>query len=661
MNSILSKKNKLAALFFVSVTTFIVYLPALKNGFVNWDDYSYIVQNRKITSMGIDFFQWAFFNFHMSNWHPLIWISYAVDYALWGLNPMGYHLVNIILHSINSLLVTLLSFQLLEYYRRMKLISAPGFPVLSDEGIFIAGLVSGLLFGLHPIHVESVAWVSERKDVLYSFFFLLSLMSYMRYAYNARQETGMQNKIWLTDRHYLWTIGLFFLSILSKPMAITLPVVLCILDWYPFERFNKGSIKRVLLEKAPFFLIAFDLSITTILAQSYNFAMKSTADFPLEARVLVGFKSLIDYILNVLWPFSLSPLYPFPDNVSFISVQYTAGFIAVIFFTTVLLLKKNKLWLSVWFYYFLTLLPVLGFVKVGISAMADRYMYLPSLSFFFAAGLLLAVGIDKICFKYPAKKTLIIAGLFVCVIFVFVLFSFLTIKQVAVWKDSVVLWEYTTKMLRERGEQYYKKSFDAYNGLAMAYADTGRSEDAINELKINAYRTSPDSIHLYNSLGIIYQKTGRYGEAIESFKAALKIYPFNNTIINNLSIAYINDKQPEKAIIELNNSLKINPVFYLTHHSLGLAYMAQGRISEAVEKFWITLKLKPEYAPALDNFVEALIKRGLSYESDKQFDNAKKAFNDAMAADPNNKKLSEYEVKKHLEALDNILVGKSPK
>jgi hypothetical protein len=203
----------------VALLTLLVYLPALQNEFVDWDDNVYIFDNPYIRSLDMAFFKWAFWGFHAANWHPLTWASHALDYAVWGLNPLGHHLTSISLHALNTFLVVALVTRLLDAYNTKQ-----NRPALNDRMVLIAAATTGLLFGLHPVHVESVAWVSERKDVLCALFFLLSLLSYLSYVSSNTQKT------------YLLSLGFFVLALLSKPMAVTLPVVLLILDWYPYGR-----------------------------------------------------------------------------------------------------------------------------------------------------------------------------------------------------------------------------------------------------------------------------------------------------------------------------------------------------------------------------------------------------------------------------------------
>jgi hypothetical protein len=246
---------------FISLITILVYLPALQNDFVNWDDDEYVYENPNIQHIGLQSIRWMFTTFHASNWHPLTWLSHAIDYAVWGLNPAGHHLTSIVLHGINTFLVVILIMLLLQLARDKY---RTGVTIEENKQSFdtsiIAAAVTGLLFGLHPVHVESVVWVSERKDVLYSFFFLMSVLVYMQYTVSVH-----------TKRTLLYTLCLLFfiLSLLSKPMAVTLPAVLIILDVYPLGRLEIGSkrLRIIFMEKVPFVALGFASSFVTIAAQ----------------------------------------------------------------------------------------------------------------------------------------------------------------------------------------------------------------------------------------------------------------------------------------------------------------------------------------------------------------------------------------------------------
>ncbi|MGD0283667.1 MAG: hypothetical protein ABSB95_15050, partial [Dissulfurispiraceae bacterium] len=352
----------------VSLLTFSVYLSCIHNEFVAWDDDHYIYENLHLHPLNAAFFRWAFSAFYAANWHPLTWVSHALDYAVWGLNPLGHHLTNNILHAVNTFIVVVLVVKLLETWHASRQQNPARHP---SQDLIIAA-VTGLLFGLHPLHVESVAWVSERKDLLCAMFFLLSVLAY-------------------TNKHYLLVVFLFALALLSKPMAVSLPAVLLILDWHPFNRISSvKSFLSAFLEKLPLIALSIVSSVLTVLAQKAEGAMQPFEVTPLSSRVLVAAESLLSYLWKMVWPVNLIPYYSYPGNVSLFSAEYFLSVIIVFGITAacLIMVKKQKLWLAAWGYYVITLLPVLGIVQVGGQAMADRYTYLPSLGPFILIGLI---------------------------------------------------------------------------------------------------------------------------------------------------------------------------------------------------------------------------------------------------------------------------------
>ncbi|MGD0885158.1 MAG: hypothetical protein ABSA46_09855, partial [Thermodesulfovibrionales bacterium] len=370
---------------FVSLITFAIYLSSLRNDFVIWDDGLYVINNLHIRSLNWAFFQWAFSGFYAGNWHPLTWVSHAFDYAVWGLNPMGHHLTNNILHAMNTFLVVLLCIKLLEMWKERSMPEAAS-PFLDERRIMIAAGVTGLLFGLHPLHVESVAWVAERKDLLCGLFFLLSISAYVKHIRALVSEPLEKKKAasLFFNRSYLVSLVFFVLALLSKPMAVSLPVVLLLLDWYPFQRIcSWKSFRDSGLEKLPFIACSLISSILTIMAQRTGGATGMMGFVPLRARMLVAAKAFVDYLGKIAVPVDLSPYYPYPklQEVTLVSPQYLFAVIFVVGLTAILLVaaKKQRVWLSAWGYYVVTLIPVIGIVQVGSQAMADRYMYLPSL------------------------------------------------------------------------------------------------------------------------------------------------------------------------------------------------------------------------------------------------------------------------------------------
>ena len=264
----MNKRTKYIIAFSVAVVTFIVFLPALQNEFLNWDDIEYISGNSFIRSLDTQLLKSAFLEFHAWNWHPLTWLSHAVDYSVWGLNPLGHHLTNNILHALNTLLVVLLVMRLIGVFKKTAGNNALSQPFLHDRTIMITGAATGLLFGLHPLHVESVAWAAERKDLLCAFFFLLTIITYAHYVIEISARTSVNYASRFFNRKYLYALGFFILSLLSKPMAVTLPFVLLILDWYPFKRIQSlKTFWTTSIEKLPFLALALISSVLTVLAQ----------------------------------------------------------------------------------------------------------------------------------------------------------------------------------------------------------------------------------------------------------------------------------------------------------------------------------------------------------------------------------------------------------
>jgi hypothetical protein len=367
----------------VAFITFMVYFPTFNNDFVNWDDNVYVYENQGIRSIDFWFLKWSFTAVVSSNWHPLTMFSHALDYALWGLDPWGHHLTSIIFHTFNTLLVFILVVRLSEYRRAGETGISSDFAGPGKKAL-IAGIVTALLFGIHPVHVESVAWVSERKDVLSAFFFLLSVLAYLKYTSSRDSKRSI---------FYGACLILFIMALMSKPMAVTLPVVLLILDCYPLGRLTLGGGLRgarwLVIEKVPFFVLSLLSSLITLWAQHTSGAITTLGVTPLTTRILVAMRAYVFYIYKMVLPTDLAPFYPYPRTVEFFAVEYSVSFILLIVITSLCLWssKRNGLFLAVWFYYLVTLIPVIGIVRVGLQAAADRYTYLPSLGPFLLAGL----------------------------------------------------------------------------------------------------------------------------------------------------------------------------------------------------------------------------------------------------------------------------------
>jgi hypothetical protein len=494
----------------IFLITVVMYAPVLNNDFVNFDDNEYVFKNNYIRSLDLHALRWMLTAFHASNWHPLTWLSHAADYAVWGLNPFGHHVTNIILHGLNTFLVFLLVVQLMPATRKIAAFSAssPRFLPSPVQSLIAAG-VTALLFGIHPLHVESVAWVAERKDLLCAFFFLVTLCSYLFYTASAD-----------TKSRWAWFAVCVVLSaaaLMAKPMAVTLPLVMLLLDIYPLQRiaFSEGAHRtlRLLLEKIPFFLLSAVSIILTVMAQHAGGAFKTLERIPLHSRLLNALHSVFFYLTKMLWPVKLVPFYPFPATVHYFDPAYAiSGILAVSVSAGCLWLWKrgNRLPGTAWAYYLITLLPVAGIVQVGGQAAADRYTYLPSLSIFLLAGL----GFAHMVGGRDRRKRMVMSGGLLALIIV-ILFAQLTVQQVKVWQDSETLWKYFITSFPGR---MYRAHYD----LGNIYYERGMFYEAITEYE-NAIAIHPNFPEAHNSLGNAYYKISNYSDAALHFEKALAL------------------------------------------------------------------------------------------------------------------------------------------
>jgi tetratricopeptide (TPR) repeat protein len=576
----------------LAVITLLVYLPVLRNGFVNWDDDRYIFENLHIRSLDAGFLRWAFLDFYASNWHPLTWFSHAIDYAIWGLNPLGHHLTSIILHAINTGLVVLVVASLLQSAReRTVLRSSACFP--DDQAILIAAGMTGLLFGIHPVHVESVAWVMERKDLLCALFFLLSIMSYGKATSHSGQGTEQTR---LKFGALVPSLVFFLLALLSKPMAVTLPVVLLILDWYPFQRI--GTLKALWsagVEKIPFFGLSLASSLITILAQGSGGAIQSLDVIPFTTRLLVAMRSLLAYVGKMLLPIDLLPYYPYPVKVSLVSPEYmlSIGLVFGITAACVALAGKQKVWLSAWGYYVVTLIPVLGIIQVGGQSMADRYTYLPSLGPFLVAGVMTASVLARIKIGKPYRIGEFLRSSTAAVIIVLPL-SYLTVQQIRVWHDSISLWN---KVLEKEPEV----NIAAVN-RGIAYMKLGRFDRALDDLS-RVLERRPDEKAFYNR-AILYTKLGLLAQATDDYSSAIVVDPQFYDAYNNRGVLFAKQGQLDRAFSDYTEAISLRPSSIKAYVNRGLLFDQTGRIDLALADFDKAIALDP-------GSVDAYYDRGL--------------------------------------------------
>lgn len=525
------RKAAIGAALLSALITFIIYLPSLTNGFVAWDDPKYVYENMGIRTLDLAFFKRAFTEVYFSNWHPLTMISYAVDYALWGLNPLGYHLENNIFHGVNTALVAVLSVRLIAIARP-----------LSAPAAFAAGFVPALLFGIHPLHVESVAWVSERKDVLCAMFFMASILFYLRYAQKGKALC------------YGLSLLAFALAIMSKSMAVTLPAVLLLLDFYPLKRFAsaKGVLKAV-AEKVPFMVICAFAAVGAIYSQTS--AIASLDSIPMDIRFISALRSLAFYLEKFFVPVGLAPFYPFPAEFDPFRPDYLVTYAVLAGISVVCLAAiRYRMFIVAWLYFLGTLLPVIGLVQVGVQASADRYMYLPSLSLLVLLGAGAALIIEK-------NSKPLLAFLLGFISLATVGLSYATVTQIAIWKDSLTLWDHELRLypdanipLMNRGAALVKMgefergmkdldravllapgSRNARYNRALALKTLGRYREALDDL--NAAISVRADADLYNNRGNVLKRLGDHAGAVESYRKSLELDPGSRATYFNLALA----------------------------------------------------------------------------------------------------------------------------
>jgi protein O-mannosyl-transferase len=540
----------LGAICLISAIIFIAYNSSLSNGFIfNWDDGAYVIRNKNIHNITLENIWWMFTAFHAANWHPLTWFSHAIDYALFGENPWGHHLTNIIFHAFNSGWVFLLSFVLI--YIEEKPLNEPfKLEAIFEFKRFFIALLTAILFAIHPQHVESVAWIAERKDVLFFFFFIPSLLSYAIY-------TQIQKKSW-----YIASLIFFTLSLLSKPMAVTLPIILILFDIYPLQQINLKSIKykKWLVNKIPFLLIAFTTGIFTLLAQTDVGAVASTQQVEIQIRFLNAFNSIIVYFEKWLLPLHLSPFYSLEiEYFKHLTVKNISNIIVILIITVIAIyfwIKSQRVWLVSWLFYLITLLPVLGLIQVGSQGMADRYAYLTTLPFY----LLLSIGLVQLYLKYSKIISILL------VIIINILLINLTFNQIKIWQNDLTLWDYAVRSDPD-------SSF-AQKVLGNIYMHINKYEQAAKHFEIYVSLAASNNPLPHYDLGQAYFKLGRLDDALKEFQSALTINQVEKTVTNAYFPADI-------------------------YFDMARTYLLKGNISQAQFALEQALIFVPDHADAL--------------------------------------------------------------
>jgi len=585
-----------------AVLTFLVFMPALKNGFVSWDDLDNIVVNQKFRGLGWEQFRWMFTTFHMGPYQPLSWLTYDLDYLFWGVQPFGYHLTNIFLHAMNALVFCLL-------FARLLLLGAGPGAGRDRTGVALAAAFAALFFSVHPLRVESVSWVTERRDVLFGLFYLLALLWYVR----PRPDEGGRG-----GRANLMPLAAFFLSLLAKGMAISLPIVLVVLDFYPLRRLPQnprqwlsGESRAVWLEKIPYFALAAVFGAAGYFGQAHAGALTNYQGSGSRAAQILfatGF-----YIWKTLIPLALSPLYQLPAGFGLTSLSPLLGGALALAATlwAVAERKRRPVVPALWICYLAALAPVSGIVKFGAQAAADRYTYLPCMTLAMLAGAgFWACRRSSVQFLRDSCTAL--AGLVIAVLIL------LSLRQEKVWLNSEALWRQTLAVNPEIAV--------AHSNLGAILTGQGKADEAFRHYA-EAVRIDPASPAANNNLGYAFAVKGDYNEAIRYYKAALQIKPELTDAHFNLALALTAQGKLDEAVLHYREALRLKPDDNRTHLKLSVPLMLQGKFDEALAHCREAARLAPDDPEAYYNM-------GLIFSSQRKLDEAAASYSEALRIDP---------------------------
>lgn len=506
------------------VLAFAAYAQVREHGFVNIDDPHYVFENPTVRNgLSPGAVGWAFTTGHAGNWHPLTWISHMADVSLFGLDPGAHHVVNVVFHAASTVLL---------FLALARMTGAAG------ASAFAAGL-----FALHPLHVESVAWVAERKDVLSAFFWTLAMLLYARYA--ARPTTA----------RYLSVTAAFAAALMSKPTAVTLPIVLLLADYWPLARERAWPCIR---EKLPWLAMSTAAGIVTLLVQKQAGAVQTLDIYPLSTRVANAGVAYMTYLVRTVWPTGLAPLYPYEPPVMATAALAWSLFAAI---SLLAFLGRRSFPAGAigWAWYVVTLMPMIGFIQVGAQPSADRYTYIPLIGIFIAlAWGLKALLIDRLAL--PSRVALTAAAA------VLVGLSALTWRQTGVWKDSITLWRHAVDT---------HGNYRARANLGQALNLEGRFGEALFELN-EAVRINPAHAESQHRLGFALAETGDRAGAITRYREAVRLKPQYQAALANLGIELAQAGEFDEAIIHLREALRLDPDSRGGRENLALALMNKG-------------------------------------------------------------------------------------
>jgi len=592
------------SIFFISLITFIAFLPSFNNGFTNWDDGIYVHNNRMIQDLCWKNIKLIFTSFYATFYHPITLLSYAIEYHFFQLNPFIYHVTNFVFHLLNTMLVFWFIFVI--------------------TGKIFPSFITSVLFGIHPLHVESVAWIAERKDVLCTFFFLGTLISYIYY-----RKHGIR-------QFYYISIFIFIMSLLSKPIAITIPFIIILCDYI----LDKKNNIRGFLEKIPFFLLTVAFIYITI--RSTHYADKMSYGYN---NILVPSYALVFYMVKLFLPLNLSAIYPYPSNILSFKFLISPVIILISFFILIYFRQRRKI-IFAFAFFFINLLPVLQIVPNTCAVAADRYTYIPSIGIFYIVG-------EFFLWIYSRKNSQVIrtASIIILIVIIFIL-SYLTYNRCGIWKDNITLWNDVLSQYPDvlqgcvnRGDAYkangeYDKAIADYSRAlkidplrAEVYASRGHMytelkeyDKAIADLDYSL-KLKPELSGAYLNRGNLYRVKGDYNKAISDYSEALKLKPDYIEVLYNRAIVYDILKDYSKSMSDYTMAIEYKPDYIEALYNRAIVYDILKDYDKALSDFTQAIKYKADYVEAYQN-------RGNIYYKTGMYDNALNDFNQLLAIDP---------------------------
>jgi len=621
VNSYKNKRLAVLVCLILAAVTIVAYEPVRRCGFVTIDDSDYVTNNPRVNGgISAKAVAWAFTTSHASNWHPLTWLSHIIDCELFGLNPLGHHASSLLLHIANTILLFLV-------FRAMT------------KQVWASAFIAAV-FALHPTHAESVVWVAERKDVLSALFWMLTIAAYIRYS--RRPSIG----------RYLPVFAAMLLGLMAKPMLVTLPFVLLLLDYWPLGRLSFGgksscgdgdsleasepkprsaTIGQLIAEKIPLLALAAISSGITFVVQQRAGSVIETVDVPFGLRAANAMLSYLRYIGKTIYPDALAVYYPYP-RYGIVVWQWVGALLLLVLITVAVVRSHRRYLLVGWLWFVGTLVPVIGLVQVGGQAMADRYTYLPSIGLFIMAAFGAAEIFSRL--RLSLAKTILVAVLIMLAL------TGTTRTQVGYWRDDFALCEHALAVTQNnykvhnlygialaqadqvnqavlqfrQAVQIYPRYAAGQVNLARALMMQGRSEEAIRH-GLEATRIRPDWPDGYNALAMIYTAQGEHDLAIQNLRQAVNLRPGYPNAINNLAVALQNQGRIDEAIAVWQKGLEYAPGNPYLQANIATALAKQAKYTEAIGYFWSALQAQPNRPELLDKLAQAYAASGQNQQA----------------------------------------------